>query len=67
MARALTRAAWPSTRASQTGWSGTAAESASWVGKRLSGQRFWSQPWPRTQAPGGRARAASRTRRTTSS
>ncbi len=67
IARALTRAAWPSTRVSQTGWSGTAADSAWWLGKRFSGQRFWSHPRPRTQEPAGRSRAASRTRRTTSS
>ena len=58
----LARFAWPSTRSSSTGLFGTAAESFSCVGKRVSAQRFWSQPRPVTHTPGATVFALATTR-----
>ena len=45
--------AWPSMRSSHTGRLGKAASRSAAVGNALSGQSFWSQPWPSSQASGG--------------
>ena len=61
-ASAFTQQACPSTRSSTAGRSGTARVSVAAVGNRDPGQRFWSQPRPRTQASPGAARAPSAAR-----
>ena len=53
----LTQPACPSTRSSQTGRSGNAASRSAAVGKVFSGQSFWSQPVPSSQAPAGKVAA----------
>ena len=67
MAFLLARFACPSTRSSSTGLFGTAAESFTCDGKRVSAQRFWSQPLPVTHVPGATVLAFATTRATISS
>ena len=63
----FTHAAWPSTRRRNAGRPPVTASRAAAVGKRFSGQSFWSQPRPRTQSAAGSAAAPVRTRATASS
>ncbi len=68
-AAAFTQSAWPSTRESAAGRSGTARVSVPSEGNAPPGHRVWSQPLPRIHAPGGvvRARSAARPAQVTSS